>query len=131
LQERISEELELIRWKFPDVDYQEDGQWVCIPSFPLSSGWNRPSTEVAFQIPVGYPGTPPYGIYVPVGLQFNGVKPNNYTEPAGNHPPFPGSWGVFSWKPLDGQWRPTVDLRKGSNLLNWVMGFADRFAEGL
>jgi hypothetical protein len=131
LQERISEELVLIRWKFPDVDYQEDGQWVHIPSYSLPSGWNRSSTEIAFQIPAGYPGTPPYGIYVPVGLQFKGAKPDNYTEPAGNHPPFPGTWGVFSWMPLDGQWRPTADLREGSNLLNWVMGFTDRFEEGL
>jgi hypothetical protein len=131
LQERINEELTLIRWRFPDADYHEDGQWVRIPSYTLSGGWNRSSTEVAFQIPVGYPGTPPYGIYVPVGLQLNGAKPNNYTEPAENHPPFPGTWGVFSWRPLDEHWRATSDLRKGPNLLNWVMGFADRFTEGL
>lgn len=131
MQERIEEELALIRWRFPEAEYREEGQWVRIPSYSLPDGWNRSSTEVALQIPSGYPGTPPYGIYIPAGLQFKGATPQNYTEPAGNHPPFPGVWGVFSWTLGDGQWRPTTDLRKGSNLLNWVIGFADRFREGL
>ena len=131
MQERIQEELALVRWEYPEAEYLEEGQWVRIPSYSLPEGWNRSSTEVAFQIPSSYPGTPPYGIYVPVGIQFNGVRPNNYTEPAGTPPPFEGEWGVFSWSPSDGQWRPTTDIRKGSNLLNWVIGFADRFKEGL
>ena len=131
MQERIQEELALVRWEYPEAEYLEEGQWVRIPSYSLPEGWNRSSTEVAFQIPSSYPGTPPYGIYVPVGIQFNGVRPNNYTGPAGTPPPFEGEWGVFSWSPGDGQWRPTTDIRKGSNLLNWVIGFADRFKEGL
>jgi hypothetical protein len=129
MQERIKEELALIRWRYPDTEYREEGQWIRIPSYPLPVGWSRTSTEVAIQIPNGYPGAPPYGIYVPVGLQFKGSTPKNYTEPAGNHPLFPGTWGVFSWSP-DGGWRATADIRSGSNLLNWVMGFADRFREG-
>jgi len=132
MEERIKEELTLIRQQFPDAEYHEEGHWVRIPSYPLPEGWNRSSTEVAFQIPVdrGYPGTPPYGIYVPVSLRFQGARPDNYTEPASNQPPFSGTWGIFSWTPADGQWRPTADLRKGSNLLNWILGFADRFREG-
>lgn len=129
MQERISQELVLIRWRYPEAEYQEQGQWVRILSYPLPSGWNRSSTEVAFQIPTAYPGTPPYGIYVPAGLRFNEAAPKNYTEPAGNHPPFSGVWGVFSWAPENG-WRATADLRTGSNLLNWIMGFGDRFKEG-
>ncbi len=131
MQERIAEELELIRWKFPEAEYRGEGQWVYIPAYPLPDGWNCSLTKVAFQIPNAYPGTPPYGIYVPSGLRFNGAKPNNYTEPAGSQPPFEGEWGIFSWSPGDGQWRPTADIRKGSNLLNWAIGFADRFREGL
>ncbi|HXG06097.1 MAG TPA: hypothetical protein VNI77_02085 [Nitrososphaera sp.] len=86
---------------------------------------------MAFQIPLaGYPGVPPYGIYAPAGLTFKGVLPDNYTEPASAQPPFGGTWGVFSWTPEDGQWRATADLVTGSNLLNWVLSFADRFREG-
>lgn len=132
MQERIEAEYAMLRQWFREAEYGEHGQWVRIPSYPLPEGWNRTSTEVAFQIPVdgGYPGVPPYGIYVPAGLEFQGALPDNYSEPAGTHPPFPGNWGVFSWTPQDGQWRATADPRKGSNLLNWAMGFADRFRQG-
>jgi hypothetical protein len=129
MEERIKKELDLLRKRYPDLEYREDGHWIRIPAYSLPAGWNRSSTDVAFQIPVGYPGTPPYGIYVPAGLMFKGNKPNNYQEPAQNQPPFEGSWGIFSWRPRD-QWRATANLVTGSNLLNWVMGFADRFREG-
>ncbi len=108
-----------------------EGHWVRIPSYSMPPGWNRTATEAAFQIPVGYPGTPPYGFYVQAGLTFNGQRPNNYTEPAGNRPPFDGTWGVFSWAPGDGQWRATADLSTGCNLLNWVLGFTARLKEGV
>ncbi len=130
MEERIEQELALLRSRFPDLEYKEEGRWVRIPSYPVPEGWNRSATGVAFQIPPGHPGSPPYGIYVPGGLMFKGERPNNYTEPASNQPPFGGTWGVFSWAPQDGQWRATADLVTGSNLLNWVLGFADRFREG-
>ncbi len=130
MEERIAKELALLRKRYPDLEYRQDGQWVRIPSYPLTEGWNRPETPVAFQMKVGYPGTPPYGIYVPTGLSYRGQRPNNYTEPASPPPPFEGSWGIFSWSDA-GQWRPTADLVTGSNLLNWVRTFADRFREGV
>lgn len=130
MQERITQELALLRQRYPSLEYKEEGRWVRIPSYPLPEGWNLTPTDVAFQIPVGYPGTPPYGLYTPIGLLFKGERPNNYTEPAPNQPPFLGTWGVFSWMPDDGQWRATTDLLMGSNLLNWVTGFADRFRQG-
>jgi hypothetical protein len=130
MEERIIKELELLRTKYPDLQYKEDGCWILIPAYSLPEGWNRPVTDIAFQIPVGYPGTPPYAFHTPVGLRFNGNKPNKYQEPAQNVPPFTSAWGTFSWTPDNGQWRATVDLAIGSNLLNCVIGFADRFKEG-
>ncbi len=128
MEERIEKELALLRQRYPDLEYKNG--WVRIPSYPLPEGWNRTATDVAFQILVGYPGTPPYGIYTPVGLQFKEEKPDRYTEPAQTQPPFPGSWGIFSWQPENGQWKPTADPTTGSNLLNWVIGFGNRFREG-
>jgi len=96
----------------------------------LPHGWNREVTEVAFPIPVGYPGTPPYGIYVPAGILFNSMRPKDYTEPAPSQPPFGGTWGIFSWTLGDGQWRPAADAASGPNLVNWVLGFGVRFREG-
>jgi hypothetical protein len=125
----MAQELALLRQRYTDVEYRTDGQWVRVGAYALPEGWNRDTTDVAFQIPPAYPGTPPYGIYVPTGLMFNGSRPNNYNEPAGTQPPFGGSWGVFSWSHTE-QWRATADLVTGANLLNWVMSFADRFREG-
>lgn len=130
MEERITQELALLRTRYPELEYKEDGRWIRIPSFPLPGGWNRTSTDVSFQIPVGYPGTPPYGIYTPVGLLFNGAPPGEYREPAPTQPPFEGTWGIFSWQPDTGQWRPAANLTAGSNLLNWTVGFGDRFRQG-
>ncbi len=83
------------------------------------------------QVPIGYPGSPPYGIYVPAGLTCDGRPPtNNYTFPANQQPPFPGQWGIFSWQAVEGEWIPTADTRKGPNLLSFVLSFGDRFREG-
>jgi hypothetical protein len=131
MQERIQQELEMLRRRFPRLEYVEAGHWIKVPQHRLATGWNRTETDVVFQIPVGYPGTPPYGIYVTAGILFNSKRPNNYTEPAPTQPPFSGPWGIFSWAPAEGQWRPTGNLSSGSNLLNWLLGFSDRFREGI
>ena len=130
MQERIEAELELIREQYPDVEYREEGRWALVPSYPLPEGWNRKVTEVAFQISEGHPGAAPYGFYVPDGVLFDGNVPGSYTEPAGNAPPFQGSWGFFSWGEDEATWKPAADVRSGANLLDWVKSFGHRFAEG-
>lgn len=125
---RIDQEFALLRDRFPSLEYVSAGQWIRIPSYPLPEGWNRTHSDVAFPIPAGYPGAPPYGIYVPAGITFKGSRPTNYTEPTST--PFGGLWGAFSWAPHDGEWRPTANLHAGPNLLNWALGFAHRFREG-
>jgi len=131
MQERIEQEISLLKTRFSDLEYRPDGQWTRILKYPLPSGWNLSSTQLAFPIPIEYPGGPPYGIYVPAGIRFGGQMPNNYTEQAPTQPPFGGAWGVFSWTTQDGSWHATADLTKGSNLLNWVLGFQRRFEEGV
>ena len=130
MEERIKLELALLRQRYPDLEYREEGRWVRIPSYGICPGWNREATDIAFQIPVGFPGAPPYGIYTPAGLQCNRSGPDNYKEPAPTQPPFGGTWGIFSWTTPDGKWQATAELTLGSTLLNWVNGFADRFREG-
>jgi Multiubiquitin len=127
--ERIDRELLLIKSRFADVTYESRGQWIHLPRYVLPQGWNRVITPVAFQILPAYPGAPPYGFYTPVGLRFQDKVPGNYTEPAPTQPPFTDKWAVFSWT-VDGNWRPTADVTSGSNLLNWVLGFMQRFQEG-
>jgi len=130
MQARIQQELPLLRQKWPELEYVEAGHWIRIPSYPLPPNWNWKECDVAFQVRAGYPGTPPYGIYVPAGILYKGERPVNYVEPASAPPPFSGKWGVFSWLPVEGKWYPTADPCAGSNLVNWVIGFAQRFREG-
>lgn len=130
-QTRIEQELALLRTRFLDVEYVAAGHWVRVKNYRvLPDSWSSGVIDVAFQIPVGYPGTQPYGIYVPSGMRYLGNMPLNYQEPAANQPPFGGAWGIFSWAPGDGQWRPTANVAAGTNLLNFVLGFNDRFREG-
>ncbi len=130
MNDRIKAEIDQLKQRYPDLTLDENGLWVCIPSYPLPEGWSATSIDVAFQIPTAYPGTPPYGIYVLAGFRHSTGMPTNYTEPASAQPPFQGEWGVFSWTPVDGAWKPGTKVSEGSNLLNWVIGFRERFQEG-
>lgn len=129
MKERIEKELELIRTFFPDIKYSENGHWFYIPSYTLPDRWNRSKTEIAFQIKNGYPATKPYAFYVPEGLLYNEQTPKNYKPSANNQPPFEGTWGQLSWT-ISSPWKPTADITKGSNLLNWILSFENRFKEG-
>lgn len=130
--ERINQELELLRLYFPEVEYVEAGQWVLIRKYPTPDrhSWDPKNPDVCFQIPIGYPGTPPDWFHVTAGITCNGQKPGSYTEPANHTPPFPGKWGSFSWH-MELNWRPTADINSGSNLLNFARTFTDRFQEGV
>jgi len=122
--------LELLRRRFPSLEYRDDGQWVRIPVYALPSGWSPQAPDVVFQIPTAFPGTPPYGFYVPAGLRFNGRVPSSYTEPASTQPPFGASWGFFSWHVPNWRATATPDPIRGYSLVSWAMGFATRFEEG-
>ena len=128
---RIDEEIALLRERYPDLKYEPEGRWVLIPGYVKNAGnWLPAESELCFQIAPTFPGTAPYGFYVPVGIQFNGQKPDNYQEPAPNQPPFPSEWGMFSWTAEDGTWRPGATAKSGSNLVDWIRGFNKRFEDG-
>ncbi len=132
MEDRLDQELALLRKFYGDVEYRAEGRWIRIGAYVIPSvvpPWNRSSTDITFQVPVGYPATPPYGFYVLVGLQCGSAEPTDYNANPGVQPPFGGRWGFFSWQ-QDGQWRPTADLVTGTNLLNFARTFADRFRSG-
>lgn len=119
-----------LRRYYPVLDYHADGAWVRIPEYQLPGGWIGTTTAVAFQIPLAVVA-PPYGFYVPAGIQCGGKTPqNNYREPSEKQPPFGGSWGMFSWQPVENQW-VVAGNALGANLLSWVRSFAQRFGEGV
>ena len=131
MNDRIKQELELLKKEYPNLEFKEEGQWIFLPEYRLPIDiWNKDSTAVCFQIPAAYPGEAPYGFFIHSDLvtKDTNEKPTNaYTDPATTS--FDGSWGKFSWQ-HDESWRPTSDLNSGSNLLNFVRSFQDRLKEG-
>jgi hypothetical protein len=130
MKDRVEEELALLRQFFPDLEYREEGHWVRLPRFqvPPEGHWKSSEVDVAFQFLPGYPGRKPYAFHVnpPLELQ-NGGAISNATCPS-NEPPWPGTWQKFSWDPTN--WNPTTDVRTGSNMLSFVLTFADRLKQG-
>jgi hypothetical protein len=129
MQERIEQELSLLRRHYAEVEYRPEGRWVRIWPVATGPGWNLDPIPVSFQIPAGFPGTPPYGFFVPSGLTHQGAQPQSYESRTATQPPFERDWGMFSWA-HDGSWRATSSVVNGSNLFNWTRSFRDRFAEG-
>lgn len=128
---RIEQELELLRQFYPDLEYRGEGHWVLLPRYgvPSEGRWKQSEVAVAFQIPVGIPGQPPYGFYVrqPIEHQTGGAALN--ATPATELVPWTGPWLKFSWSP--GAWAPTNEVGSGSNVLQFAISFADRLREGV
>lgn len=126
---RLDEELLLLQSRFPGT--RREGNWFMLPEVPVPSiGWNRDKVDVVLRVQPGYPGTPPYGFFVPSGLRINCAVPDNYQDAVGEAIPFPGAWGLFSWQPDDGQWRATAAAIGGSNLLNFALSVLVRLLQG-
>ena len=125
---RIDSELELLRRYFPALQFLGELRWLRLPGYKLPKGiWDRDRADIAFQIPIGYPGQKPYGFYVNPRLNLlTGANIDNSTP--STEPPFEGDWLKFSWDMPE--WRPTADLQTGTNLLNFALSFADRLQQG-
>ena len=119
---RVEAELEILRAWYPNLQIEESGLWVLVPDYGVDPVmWKRPTVEVACQIPEALPGQQPYGFY---------VRPNPPSNPEfPKQTPWGSDFGFFSWAPE--VWNPTDDPSKGSNMLDFVRSFAQRFREGV
>ena len=133
MEDRMKEEISLLKKYFPNLQVSESEDWFLIPEFPLPTAykWNTPVIQVAFQKPPGYPASPPYGIYILNGLTINDESLDNSVA-ATNKPPFLGDWTIVSWAidTVATNWAPKVIVAEGSNLLNFAQSIKDRFNEG-
>ena len=125
MNERQLQELALLRTRFPDLEFLEDGLWVRIPSYPVPGElWNMTGIPVVFQIPPS-DAQEPYGFYVPKALALkDGAGIQNQTDAA---TPFEGQWVKFSWNVT---WQPAAEINEGTTMLDFVVSFAGRLRAG-
>ena len=125
---RIQAELELLRLHYETVEYLATSglHWFLVSGIRTPQAWSPDVINAAFSVTEGHPGAQPYGFFVPEHLTFQSAPPTE--NPAQNQPPFAGGWRFLSWQPEN--WRPTADVRSGSNLWGWVRSFGQRLREG-
>ena len=123
MHQRVSEEIELLRKRFPNLQHGDQLDWVLLPELVLPAGrFNKEQTKVLFRIPAGYPQTGPDNFFVDGDLRLkDGSTPpafNSGSTSASGAAPVAGDWGWFSWHPKD--WRPAVTVEGADNLLGFV-----------
>jgi hypothetical protein len=130
MNERIAQELELLRARYPDLEYSPTDHWIRLPAYPLPAGIYNGETETTVEIACRIPqllGEQPYGFWVKPGLQLaSGAAIQNYTHPVAT--PFGEGWGQFSWAPE--VWNPSSDIHSGTTMLDFVRSFFQRLEEG-
>lgn len=128
MDERVAEEVELVRSCWSDLEVRPDDGWALIPAYDLPPGvWGQEGpVEVAFQFPQRI-GRGPYGFFVRPRLTLaDGGSPQNYAYPA--ETPFGSDFGKFSWQ-LE-RWAPGSTPKSGTNMLDFVRSFYRRLGEG-
>ena len=118
---RLEAELNLLRTHYCAVDHKHEGSlhWIQVKPIHLKDNCALATVAAVFYLTEGYPGTAPYGFFIPANVLCGEKVPkSNNTN---YQPPFPGVWRFISWQPTD--WRPTADVQGGDNLWGWVRGF--------
>ena len=123
--ERVAAEIELVRRKFPALQFGERLNWILIPEYPLPKDrFNKGRTKLLFNIPPGYPNTGPDDFFVDGDLRLvgGGTAPgfNPGSNSSSGPAPVPGEWAWFSWHPVS--WRPAASIEGGDNLLTFLRG---------
>lgn len=126
---RIESELALLRQHYHDVEHLAVNamHWFKVQMVNMPGGWTPAEIPTVFAITEGHPGAEPYGFFVPKTLNLNGTPPSEHGSP--HQPPFEGDWRFLSWAPVG--WKPTADVKTGSNLWGWVRSFSHRLREGV
>lgn len=123
--EKVRQEIELLKTKYPNVEHGEQLNWVLIPRYILPTGrFNQKETRLLFALPVGYPQTGIDNFFVDASLRLSdGGNPPGFNMGANSSngtAPIQGDWAWFSWHPAD--WRPTATIEGGDNLLTFLRG---------
>lgn len=125
MQERVAQEMALLRTKYPGAEHGPELDWVLILDYALPRNrFNKDRTRLLFIIPPGYPNTGPDDFFVDGDLRLkDGNNPpgfNQGSQSSSGPAPVEGNWGWFSWHPVS--FRPAANLQAGDNLLTFMRG---------
>lgn len=127
MNERLAEELELIREEFPALEFRKEDLWGRVPGYPVPPEWGSTEVAIAFRAPGDLFGEEPYGFWVSPPLVLpGGGQPSNTSGPVDTA--FGPGWQQFSWS-FDGCWKPGPTAAVSSNLRDFIRSFARRLAE--
>lgn len=105
----VDDHIARLRREFPQAQLvtRPDGSaLVRIPDYPLPAGWNAPTTEIVFLVPVGYPMAQPDTFWASDTLRLSiGSMPANSQLNANYGGQKPLVW--FSFHPS--AWNPQLD----------------------
>ena len=122
--ERVQQEIELLKLKYPELQHGDQLNWVLIPKYPLPDLYNKSQTQLLWNVPPGYPQTAPDDFFVDGDLRLkNGNPPASFNQGANSSSgpaPIAGNWGWVSWHPEQGKWQPAAEIEKGDNLLTFL-----------
>ena len=127
MDERLEEELTLLRGRWPDLDYDEDGRWVLLPDYSMPGPIEQDEAVVCFQVHRRHPQQAPYAFWVRKPIELTSGQPFDNVKD-GSDPPFEGDWLQFSWR-LE-NWKPGPTPKEGTNLVNWAHSFHNRLKDG-
>jgi hypothetical protein len=120
----LDAQLQRLAERHPGTTWEDRGAHgllVTIPNLPLPNGWNKPSTQVKFLAPQGYPYSRPDCFWADGDLRVQHQP--NLPQNAQINPVLPDVAGMvwFSWH-LE-QWNPNRD-----DIFSWMGCIRDRLA---
>jgi hypothetical protein len=127
VRDRIREELGLVQAAYGGASTGPNESWVRLDDADLIPGWNRRSTPILIEIPIGYPTVPPDNFLTPADLRLaDGRVPSNTM---GIKILDESEWLAFSHHAEAGSWKAHADLTQSHTLVDYVAGVLDRLRE--
>jgi len=123
----LAPELAAVERHFGEVEIGPEGDWFIVKRVPLPEGWNKSMTQVLVLVPGGYPTTPPDNFWADADLRLSGGGLPEATSP--DQQQVGRAWLQFSYHVESGDWRPTIDIAEGHNLVTYFDGILHRLGE--